>query len=201
MSYNGLPEPISRLINELAKLPGIGEKNATRLAFHIFRSSDEYSKRLSQALLDTKSKVITCNTCFHFSSIDPCTICNNPSRDKSTICVVEEPLDLLAIEKSGEFNGIYHVLHGVISPLDGIGPEDLKIKELIEKINKNGIKEIIVATNPSVEGEATSMYLAKLIKPLEVKITRIAHGIPVGGDLEYIDELTISRALRDRKEV
>lgn len=201
MSRAGLPEPISRLINELAKLPGIGEKNATRLAFHIFRSTDEYSKRLSEAILDTKSKVITCGQCFHFSSKDPCDICSNTSRDRSTVCVVEEPLDLLAIEKSREFKGLYHVLHGVISPLDGIGPEDLKIKELIQKIRDNKIKEIVVATNPSVEGEATSMYLAKLIKPLDIKITRIAHGIPVGGDLEYIDELTITRALRDRKEI
>lgn len=201
MSRNGLPEPISRLIDELAKLPGIGEKNATRLAFHIFRSSQEYSNRLSQVILDAKTKVITCNRCFHFSSKDPCEICISPNRDKSTICVVEEPLDLLAIEKSKEFKGLYHVLHGVISPLDGIGPEDLKIQPLIQKIKDEQIMEVVMATNPNVEGDATAMYLAKLIKPFDIKVTRLAHGIPVGGDLEYIDELTLSKALRDRIEI
>ena len=201
MSRNALPEPISRLINEFAKLPGIGEKNATRLAFHIFRSSQEYSNRLSQAILDAKTKVITCNRCFHFSSKDPCEICTSPNRDKSIICVVEEPLDLLAIEKSNEFKGLYHVLHGVISPLDGIGPEDLKIQPLIQKIKAEQITEVVMATNPNVEGDATAIYLARLIKPLNIKVTRLAHGIPVGGDLEYIDELTLSMALRDRKEI
>lgn len=201
MGRNALPKPISKLIDELAKLPGIGEKNATRLAFHIFRSSQEYSNRLSQAILDAKTKVITCNRCFHFSSKDPCEICANPNRDKSIICVVEEPLDLLAIERSNEFKGSYHVLHGVISPLDGIGPEDLKIQPLIQKIKDEQIMEVVMATNPNVEGDATAMYLAKLIKCFDIKVTRLAHGIPVGGDLEYIDELTLSKALRDRKEI
>ncbi|NIP31875.1 MAG: recombination protein RecR [Candidatus Dadabacteria bacterium] len=201
MSKHALPEPISRLIDELSKLPGIGEKNATRLAFHIFRSSDGFAKSLSDAILKTKSDVITCSVCHNFTAQDPCRLCNNPNRDNSIICVVEEPLDLIAIEKSGEFKGKYHVLHGVISPLDGIGPEDLKIKELMDRLRNKKIEEIIIATNTNVEGEATSMYLAKIIKPMNIKTTRIAHGIPVGGDIEYIDELTLGKALKDRREI
>ena len=199
MRRSGLPESISRLIGELAKLPGIGEKNATRLAFHIFRSPKIYSENLAQAIIDTKTKVILCNTCYNFASESPCDICSNEDRDISSICVVEEPLDQLAVEKSKEFKGKYHVLHGVISPIEGVGPEDLRIKELISRLEKEGIKEVIIATNPSVEGEATSLYLSKLIKQLGVEVSRIAHGVPMGGDIEYIDEITLGKAIRDRK--
>ena len=201
MSRSGLPKPISILIDELSKLPGIGERNATRLAFHILRSRDEYSQRLAKAILDTKSEVRSCSTCFNLSSADPCEICSDHSRNRSLICVVEEPLDLIAIEKSREFSGLYHVLNGVISPLDGVGPEDLMISELIQRLEDNEVSEVVIATNPSVEGEATCLYIAKLIKPLGMRVSRIAHGIPMGGDIEYTDELTIGKALRDRKEI
>ena len=201
MGQSGLPESISRLINELAKLPGIGEKNATRLAFHIFRSPKTYSENLAQAIIDTRTKVILCTTCFNFASDSPCGICKDTDRDNLLICVVEEPLDQLAIEKSREFRGKYHVLHGVISPMEGVGPEELRIKELIARLEKENVKEVIVATNPSVEGEATALYLSKLIRPLGVEVSRIAHGIPMGGDIEYIDEITLARAIRDRKYI
>ncbi len=199
MRQSGLPESISRLIGELAKLPGIGEKNATRLAFHIFRSPKIYSENLAQAIIDTKTKVILCNNCYNFASESPCNICSNKERDNFSICVVEEPLDQLAIERSREFKGKYHVLHGVISPIEGVGPEDLRIKELLSRLEKEEAKEVIVATNPSVEGEATALYLSKLIKPLGIEVSRIAHGIPMGGDIEYIDEITLGKAIRDRK--
>ncbi|MGB3364839.1 MAG: recombination mediator RecR [Thermodesulfobacteriota bacterium] len=199
MRQSGLPESISRLIGELAKLPGIGEKNATRLAFHIFRSPKIYSENLAQAIIDTKTKVILCNNCYNFASESPCNICSDTERNNFSICVVEEPLDQLAIERSREFKGKYHVLHGVISPIEGVGPEDLRIKELLSRLEKEQVKEVIVATNPSVEGEATALYLSKLIKPLEIEVSRIAHGIPMGGDIEYIDEITLGKAIRDRK--
>lgn len=201
MERSGLPEPISRLIDELSKLPGIGEKNATRLAFHIFRSSENYAKSLANAIVRTKSDVITCDTCFNFTSSNPCGICSSQSRSSDEICVVEDPLDLLAVEKSREFKGKYHVLQGKISPLEGIGPEDLKINELIERVKNSDVNEIIVATNTDVEGEATAMYLAKMIKPFNVRVSRIAHGIPMGGDIEYIDELTLGKALKDRRDI
>ncbi|MEM7008898.1 MAG: recombination mediator RecR [Thermodesulfobacteriota bacterium] len=199
MKTRGLPESISRLIGELAKLPGIGEKNATRLAFHIFRSPKVYSENLAQAIVDAKTKVVLCEKCFNFSSKSPCDICTDTQRDNSVICIVEEPLDLLAIEKSKEFRGQYHVLHGVISPMEGVGPEELKISELISRLEEEGVKEVIVATNPSVEGEATALYLSRLIKPLGIEVSRIAHGVPMGGDIEYIDEITLGKAIRDRK--
>jgi len=201
MSRSGLPKPVSRLIDELSKLPGIGEKNATRLAFHILRSKDEYTKMLALAIVDIKKNVRACSTCFNISSEDPCDICTNHSREQELICVVEEPMDLIAVEKSRVFSGLYHVLNGVIAPLEGIGPEDLTIGPLINRLKENNVKEIIIATNPSVEGEATSLYIARLVKPLGIKVSRIAHGIPMGGDLEYTDELTIGKALRDRKEI
>lgn len=182
-------------------MPGIGEKNATRLAFHIFKSPKIYSESLAQAIIDTKTKVILCNNCFNFASESPCYICRDTERDNSSICVVEEPLDQLAIEKSREFKGKYHILHGVISPIEGVGPEDLRIKELITRLESNSVKEVIVATNPSVEGEATALYLSKIIKPLGIEVSRIAHGIPMGGDIEYIDEITLGRAIRDRKHI
>lgn len=201
MKRASLPDPVSKLISELAKLPGIGEKNATRLAFHIFRARKSYAESLAQAIIDTKTKVMLCGTCFNFASESLCAICKDTKRDPHSICVVEEPLDQLAIERSGGFTGRYHVLNGVISPIEGIGPEDLRIKELITRLERDGVKEVIVATNPSVEGEVTSLYLAKLIKPLGVRVSRIAHGIPIGGDIEYIDEITLSRAIRDRKDI
>lgn len=201
MPRSGLPESIARLINELSKLPGIGEKNATRLAFHIFRSSGDYAEKLAQAIIDVKTKVVLCGTCFNFASESPCGICSDKEREQSSICVVEEPLDQLAIEKSREFRGKYHILHGVISPIEGVGPEDLRIKELIRRLETEPVKEVIIATNPSVEGEATALYLARLIKPLGINVSRIAHGIPMGGDIEYIDEITLSKAIRDRKNI
>ena len=201
MSRSGLPKQVSRLIDELSKLPGIGEKNATRLAFHILRSKDEYTIRLAQAIVDTKKNVKSCSSCFNISSEDPCDICEDHARQRDTVCIVEEPLDLIAVEKSRVYSGLYHVLNGVIAPLEGIGPEDLTIGPLVNRLKDNSVKEIIIATNPSVEGEATSLYIARLVKPLGIKVSRIAHGIPMGGDLEYTDELTIGKALRDRKEI
>ena len=201
MSRSGLPKPVSRLIDELSKLPGIGEKNATRLAFHILGSKEEYTFRLAQAIVDIKKNVRACRTCFNITSENPCDICTNNSREQGLICVVEDPMDLIAVERSRVFSGLYHVLNGVIAPLEGIGPEDLTIGPLISRLKENSVKEIIIATNPSVEGEATSLYIARLVKPLGIKVSRIAHGIPMGGDLEYTDELTIGKALRDRKEI
>jgi len=201
MNHKGLPKPISVLIDELTKLPGIGETNATRLAFYILRSKNDYTQRLAKSILETKSSVFACSTCFHLSSVNPCNICTDRLRNKSLICVVEDPLDLIAIEKSRGFDGVYHVLNGIISPLDGVGPENLTIRELIERLENNQTEEVLIATNPSVEGEATSLYIAKLVKTLGVKVTRLAHGIPMGGDLEYIDEMTIAKALKDRKEI
>ena len=201
MRQSGLPESILRLIEELAKLPGIGEKNATRLAFHIFRSPKIYSENLAQAIIDIKTKVILCDICYNFASESPCDICSDSDRDTFSICVVEEPLDQLAVEKSKEFKGKYHVLHGVISPIEGVGPDDLRIKELIYRLDKENVQEVIIATNPSVEGEATSLYLSKLIKPLGIEVSRIAHGVPMGGDIEYIDEITLGKAIRDRKYI
>ena len=201
MSRSGLPKPVSRLIDELSKLPGIGEKNATRLSFHILRSKDEYTIRLAQAIVDIKKNVRACGTCFNITSENPCDICTNNSREQGLICVVEDPMDLIAVERSRVFSGLYQVLNGVIAPLEGIGPEDLTIGPLISRLKENSVKEIIIATNPSVEGEATSLYIARLVKPLGIKVSRIAHGIPMGGDLEYTDELTIGKARRDRKEI
>jgi recombination protein RecR len=201
MLQKGIPESIARLINELSKLPGIGEKNATRLAFHIFRSSRESAENLSKAITDAKTKVVLCETCFNFATESPCELCRDEERDHTIICVVEDPLDQLAIERSREFRGVYHILHGVISPIEGVGPEDLRIKELIQRLESGRTKEIIIATNPSVEGEATALYLSRLVKPMGVGVSRIAHGIPMGGDIEYIDEITLSKAIRDRKYI
>lgn len=201
MSGTGIPESIARLISELSKLPGIGQKNATRLAFHIFRSPRENAENLAKAIIDAKTKVILCGVCFNFATESPCAVCRDMERDPSSLCVVEEPLDMLAIEKSREFRGRYHILHGVISPIEGVGPDDLRIKELLKRLEGNDIKEVLIATNPSVEGEATALYLARLIKPLGIDVSRIAHGIPMGGDIEYIDEITLSKAIRDRKYI
>jgi recombination protein RecR len=194
-------DAVAKLIEELAKLPGIGPKTAQRLAFHILRGSKENAYNLAKALVNAKEKVGYCSICCNLTDINPCRICSNVNRDGSLICVVEDPRDVVAFERTKEYKGYYHVLHGAISPIEGIGPEQLKIKELLERIQNQEIKEIIVATNSSIEGEATAMYLAKLIKPLGIKVTRIAQGIPVGGDIEYADEVTLSRAFTGRREM
>jgi len=193
-------EAVERLINSLSRLPGIGRKSAGRLAFHILKMKKDEAAELAEAIIDVKEKVGFCSICFNISESDPCFICNDDNRSREIICVVEEASDLVALEKAEGFSWMYHVLGGRISPLDGIGPDDLKIAQLLERI-KNGVKELVVATNPNVEGEATALYLAKLIKPLGVKITRIARGLPVGGDLEYADGVTLSRALEGRQEI
>ncbi len=193
-------EALEILIDKLSQLPSIGRKTAQRLALFIMKLPKEDVKSLSEALIAVKEKVKNCSICSNFTDEDPCIICSSPKRDPNTICVVEEPNDVIAIEKTNEYNGLYHVLGGSLSPLDGIGPEDLKIRELLQRINEN-TKEIILALNPNVEGEATTIYLSKLIKPLGVKVTRIARGIPVGGDLEFIDEATLSRAIEGRVQI
>lgn len=196
-------DPVSKLIFELSKLPGIGEKTATRLAYFILKQDEDYARNLSEAILHAKQKTGLCQRCFTFSDINPCRICANPQRDTSLICIVERPSDVFSIEHSGSFLGVYHVLHGVLSPLDGIGPEELKIRELLTRLGETSqsVKELILATNPSVEGEATALYLARLTKPLGIKLTKLAHGIPVGGMLEYTDRQTISKALENRMEM
>jgi recombination protein RecR len=193
-------ESITRLIDELAKMPGIGPKTAQRLAFYILKIPGEEALVLSEAIKAVKEKVRRCSVCFHITEDDPCAICRDEDRDPSVICVVEEANDVLALEKIGDFTGRYHVLGGALSPLDGIGPDDLHIQELLERI-REGVKEVILATNPNVEGEATALYLMKLIKPLKIRITRVARGLPMGGDLEYADQATLSRALEDRIEL
>ena len=194
-------DPISRLIRELAKLPGIGEKTASRLAFHILRAPGEYARELAQALVEVKEKIRLCSTCMNLTEQDPCTLCSDARRDPSLVAVVATPPDLYAIERTGGFRGRYHVLHGVLSPLEGIGPDDLRIKELLTRVGRGEVKEIIVATSPNVEGEATALYLAKVLRPLGVRVTRIASGLAVGGELEYADGVTITRALEARREM
>ena len=192
---------IEKLIESFEKLPSIGHKTAIRLAFHMIDMNNEEIEEFTKAINDAKQKLKYCSTCFNISDTDPCPICSNPKRDQSTICVVEDVRDIVAMERTHEYNGVYHVLHGTISPMNGIGPEDIKIKELLNRIKDNEIKEVIIATNPRVEGEATSIYISKLIKAFNVKVTRIAHGIPVGGDLEYTDEITLMKAMEGRHEI
>ncbi|MBN1569949.1 MAG: recombination protein RecR [Acidobacteria bacterium] len=194
-------EPIEKLIDEFRKLPGIGTKSAQRLAYNILRRPKEDAERLSRAILEAKEKIRYCSRCNNFSDQDPCRYCNSTSRSAETICVVEEPHDILAIEKTREYHGQYHVLHGVLSPINGVGPEDLKLKNLLERLREGNVREIILATNPNVEGEATAIYLAKLLKPIGVKVSRIALGVPVGSDLEFADEITMSKALEHRHEL
>jgi recombination protein RecR len=194
-------EPIEKLIDEFRKLPGIGPKSAQRLAYSVLRRPREEAERLTQAILDVKDKILYCSRCNNFSDRDPCNYCNNTGRSSEIICVVEEPNDILAIEKTREFHGQYHVLHGVLSPINGVGPEDLMLKNLLERLREGNVREIILATNPNVEGEATAIYLAKLLKPIGVKVSRIALGIPVGSDLEFADEVTMSKALEHRHEL
>lgn len=192
---------VAVLIRELSKLPGIGEKTAQRLAFHILKLSSRDAEVLAKSILEVKEKVKICSRCFNITEDDPCQICQDPNRDEKQICVVEEPHDLLAIEKTGAFKGKYHVLQGSLSPLDGRGPDDIRIVELLVRLRDNGISEVIIATNPNNDGEATAHYLTKVIKPLGVKVTKIAQGIPMGGDLEYSDHVTISKALQGRREI
>lgn len=194
-------KPIDQLIEALSRFPGIGKKTASRLAFHILRSSLQEAQGLARAILDVKEKIRLCSICFNLTDEDPCHICQNGRRTDEIICVVEGPNDLIAIENTGSFNGRYHVLHGTISPLEGMGPEDIKIRELMERINRKGITEVILATNPTVEGGATALYLTDLIKQLGVKVTRIAFGIPMGGEIEYSDGMTLSKAIEGRREV
>ncbi len=196
----GLPEPLTRLVEHLQKLPGIGAKSAQRLAFHMLRTPREDVERLCDALRDVKDRVTYCSICHIITVADPCLYCTHPSRDLRVICVVEEPQNVTVAEKSGGFKGGYHVLMGTLSPLQGVGPDDLKIKSLLARVGAGGVEEVIVATNPTVEGEATALYLARLLRPLGVKVTRIAMGIPVGSDLEYTDEITMSRAMDGRRE-
>ena len=194
------PGPVGRLIGELSKLPGIGQKTARRLSFYLLGRPKSEVKELADAIIDAREKTKYCSVCNNLTEKDPCEYCTSEERDQGTICVVESPKDVIAMESTGEYNGLYHVLHGAISPMDGIGPDEIKIKNLLPRI-KEGIDEVIVATDPNAEGDATAMYLAKLLKPLDVEVTRIAHGLPVGGDLEFADEITLSKALEGRREI
>lgn len=197
-TYTG---PISRLIEEFSKLPGVGRKTAQRLAFHVINMNMNDVEALSKAIVDAKKEIRYCSVCYNITDKAICSMCSNKNRDDSIICVVEDPRDVAAMEKTKEFNGKYHVLNGVISPMDGIGPDMIRIKELIQRLSNQDVKEIIMATNPTIEGEATAMYIARLLKPMGIKVTRIAHGLPVGGDLEYADEVTITKALEGRREI
>lgn len=194
-------EPIEKLIDEFRRLPGIGPKSAQRLAYSVLRRSREDAERLSRAILEVKEKICYCSRCNNFSDSDPCHYCSNPARSNEIICVVEEPNDILAVEKTREYHGQYHVLHGVLSPMNGVGPEDLRINNLLERLREGQVREIILATNPNIEGEATAIYLAKLLKPIGIKVSRIALGLPVGSDLEFADEVTMSKALEHRHEL
>ena len=194
-------KPIERLIRELSKFPGVGAKTATRLAFYIMRSSGEDARSLADAVLAVKEKIRLCSECFNITDINPCLLCRDERRTKNLICVVEEPQDVAAIEKTAEYKGLYHVLHGVLSPLDGVGPDDLNLKRLVERVLDKDVTEVIVATNPKVEGETTALYISRLLKPFAVKVTRLAQGLPMGGELEYFDEATVSRAIEGRREI
>jgi recombination protein RecR len=193
-------KPIDNLIEALTRLPGVGKKSATRLAFHILRSSTAEAQGLARAILDVKEKIHLCTRCFNLTDEDPCRICQDEHRNRETLCVVEGPNDLIAIENTGEYKGRYHVLHGTISPLEGIGPEDLKVKELMDRLRKEKVSEVILAISPTVEGSTTALYLADLIKPLGVRVTRIAYGIPMGSEIEYVDSMTLSKAMEGRRE-
>jgi recombination protein RecR len=192
------PKPVLNLIDEFSRLPGIGPKTASRLTFYLLRVGAEQTNALADVLKDLHQKVVFCSQCFNISETDPCSVCADQQRDQSIICVVEEPLDVLAIERTREYHGLYHVLHGAIAPVEGIGPEDLKIAELVERIRQNKPEEIIIATNPNMEGDATAIYILRQFEDADIKITRLARGLPIGGDLEYADEITLSRALAGR---
>ena len=193
--------PLANLIEHFRALPGIGQKTAVRLAYHVLDMDAAAAKSLAGAILEAKEKIGYCSTCFNLSDRNPCAICDDEKRDHSVICVVEQPQDVAAMERMHEYKGVYHVLHGALSPLEGVGPDDLRIKELLTRLYGTNVKEIIMATNPNVEGEATAMYIAKLLKPSGIKVTRIAHGLPIGGDLEYADEVTLAKAMENRREI
>ncbi len=193
--------PLAKLVEQFRRLPGIGPKSATRLAYHILAMDREQSRQLAEAIIEAKDKIGYCSVCFNLTDCDPCQVCSSGSRDTGLVCVVEEPQDVAAMERTREYRGRYHVLHGSLSPLDGVGPDELRLKELLARMQGGEIQEVIMATNPDVEGEATAMYVARLLKPLGVKVTRLGHGLPVGGDLEYADEVTLSKALENRREM
>ncbi|MBC7265247.1 MAG: recombination protein RecR [Chloroflexi bacterium] len=195
------PEPVGRLIDELSRLPGIGPKTASRLTYYLLRVPEDQVRSLARAIQELRERTVFCAKCFNISEANPCPICSDPTRDNSLICVVEEPLDVLAIERTGEYRGLYHVLHGVISPMDGIGPGELRIAELLARLRDGGVKEVVLATNPSLEGENTAMYLARQIRPLGIRVSSLARGLPVGADLEYADVVTLARALEGRREM
>ena len=199
MNYNIVP--LTELVNQFARLPGIGKKTAQRLAYSILEQPPERAKQFAEALINAREKIHFCSVCQSLTDLDVCQICSNENRNKSVICVVEDPRDVMAFERTREYGGVYHVLHGVISPLDNVGPDKLRIKELMERLRDGTVKEIIMATNPTVEGEATASYISRLVKPMGIKVTRLAYGIPVGGDLEYADEYTLARALEGRNEI
>lgn len=198
---NYFPQSVIRLIEELSKLPGIGNKTAQRLAFHMLTTPVENSEALARAIVTARRNVKYCSVCCNLADSEECNICGNPKRNRALICVVQDPRDVAAMERTREFKGVYHVLHGAISPMEGIGPDEIRIKELLKRVAEGGIEEVILATNPNVEGEATAMYISRLLRPFGIKVTRIAHGIPVGGDLEYADEVTLIRAMEGRREI
>lgn len=198
---SALPQPLARLIQELVKLPGVGEKTATRLAFHLLRTDRHDVEQLADALLKMREGTKLCSVCLGLTADDPCALCQDERRDTGEICVVERPADLIALERSGQFRGRYHVLHGCLAPLDGVGPEELRIAELLRRLQNGGVREVVLATNPTVEGEATALYLSRLIKPLGVRVTRIAAGLPMGADVEYADTMTLGKALEGRREM
>ena len=202
MTTDGAPAavPVARLADEFSKLPGIGPKTAQRLTYYLVRMPEEEARALAEAIVAVKERIVLCSACFNITETDPCVVCANPRRDRSRICVVEEALDVLALERTNTYRGMYHVLHGVISPMNGIGPDDLRIRPLLDRLAGDDIEEVILATNPNLEGEATSMYIQQLIAPLGIRITRPARGLPVGGDLEYADEVTLGRAIEGRQE-
>lgn len=193
--------PIAKLIEALSKLPGVGSKTAQRLTFYLLNMPEKEVEDLAKAIVYAKRSVKYCTVCCNITDSEKCEICSNPNRDHSVICVIEDPKDVAALERTREFKGLYHVLHGAISPMDGVGPDDIKIRELLARLKDEEIKEIIIATNPNIEGEATAMYISRLVKPLDIKVTRIAHGVPVGGDIEYADEVTLMKALEGRREI
>ena len=193
--------PLAKLVEQFRSLPGIGAKSAVRLAYHVLEMDRSKAEGLAKAILEAKAKVTYCSICFNITDQDPCAICQSEGRDRSVLCVVEEPRDVMAMERTREFRGLYHVLHGALSPLEGVGPDDIRIKELLQRIGAEPVTEVIMATDPDVEGEATAMYVAKLLKPLGISVSRIAHGLPVGGDLEYADEVTLGKALENRRSM
>ena len=198
---SGAAAPVARLIEELHRLPGVGPKGAQRLAYHLLRASRDEAQALADAIIEVKERISLCSICENMTDVDPCLICADDARDRSLICVVEEPLDILAMERTRGYRGLYHVLHGSISPMEGVGPEQLKVRELLERLRDGTVHEVIMATNPNLEGEATAMYVSRLLQPLGLRVTRLARGLPMGGDIEYADDLTLARALENRQEI